>query len=206
MEQWVDDVMIDRRKLLIAVIGTLVVTAAVNADMIPVSKLDAGRWQAPRVCGRTDLQYTNLSSPSRCPSVADLGLWSVQLLPQANADVRQTSEIQHPQISTDGVGSYSLCLYALIGLGLCRSAPFVRRLSFGFVPEWFHDGGPFQIGHSFAVSPESLCPAPASCFIQPVCTVQPLISQYRLRTIVSCWRKSQFAPLVLASRGPPNMS
>ncbi len=198
--------MIDRRKLLTAVIAVLVATAAAHADMIPVSKLDAGRRQAPRACGRTDLAYTNLSSPSRCPSVADLGLWSVQLLPKANADFGQTSEIQHPQISTDGAGSYSLCLYALIGLGLCRSASYVKRLSFGFVPEWFHDGGPFQIGHSFAVSPESLCPAPACCFIQPVCTVQPLISRFRLRTIVSCWRKSQFTSAAVASRGPPQVA
>jgi hypothetical protein len=201
-EQWVDDPMTNWRKLLVAIIGALVVTTAVHADMMPMSKSDAECRQVPFVSGATDLHYANLSGRCNGLTVADAGLWSVQLLPQANADFGHTS-VQHPQISADGAGNLGLCLYALIGLGLCRSAPYVKRLSFGFVPEWFHDGGPFQIGHSFAVSPESLCPAPACCFIQPVCTEQPLISQYRLRTIVSLWRKSQFTPLVLASRAPP---
>jgi hypothetical protein len=193
----------DRRKFILGAIGALVFTVAVRADMIPVSNRDFGRRQATCASGRTDLAYANLSSQSHCPTVADPRLWSVQLLPKANASMGQASQIQQPQITTDGAGNLSLCLYALIGLGLCRSAPYVKKLSFGCVPEWFHDGGPFQIGHSFAVSPESLCPAPACCFIQPVCTEQPLISQYSLGTIVSLWRKSQFALSVLASRGPP---
>jgi len=198
--------MIDGRKLIIVVIGGLVVTAAAYADMVPVSRLDAGRRQLPRACGRTDLQYTNLSSPSNFSSVGHLDLWSVEFLPEANAVLSQTSEIQHPQILTNGQGSLNLCLSALISLGLCSSAHWVKRLSFGFIPEWYHDGGPFQIGHSFAVTPESLCPVPVCCFIQPVCTVEDSFPQYRLGTVTSLWRKSQFTPTILASRGPPKMS
>ncbi len=198
--------MINRRKLLITVGLVLLVTTGVYANMVPVSRLDAGRRQLPHVCGRTDLQYTNLSSPSNFPSVGHLDLWSVEFLPEANADVSQTSEIQHPQILTNGPGSLNLCLSALIGLGLCSSAHWVKRLSFGFVPEWYHNGGPFQIGHSYAVTPESLCPVPVCCFVQPVCTVEDSIPQYRLGTVVSLWRKSQFTPTVLVPRGPPNMS
>ncbi len=189
--------MIDGRKFITVVIGGLVVTAAAYADMTPVSLLNAGRRQSPLVCSRADLQYMNF------PSVADLDSWSVEFLPEANADVRQTSEIQHPLILTSGPDSFNLCLSALIGLGLCSSAHWVKRLSFGFIPEWYHNGGPFQIGHSYAVTPESLCPAPAFCFVQPVCTVEDSLPQYRLRTVVSLWRKSQFTPVVLASRGPP---
>ena len=198
--------MIDSRKLITVVIGGLVVTAAAYADMVPVSRLDAGRRQSPNVCGRTDLQYTNLFSPSNFSSVGHLDSWSVEFLPEANTDVSQTSEIQHPLSLTNGQGSLNLCLSALISLGLCSSAHWVKRLSFGFVPEWFHDGGPFQIGHSFAVTPESLCPVPVCCFIQPVCMVEDSLPQYRLRTVVSLWRKSQFTPNVLVPRGPPDMS
>ncbi len=198
--------MIDCRKLIAVVIGGLVVTAAAYAGMVPVSRLDAGRRQLPHVCGQTDLRYTNLSSPSNFPSVGHLDSWSVEFLPEASTDVSQTSEIQHPLSLTNGQGSLNLCLSALIGLGLCSSAHWVKRLSFGFVPEWYHDGGPFQIGHSFAVTPESLCPVPVCCFIQPVCTVEDSLPQYRLGTVVSLWRKSQFTPTVLAPRGPPNMS
>ncbi len=195
--------MINRRKLLITVGLGLLVTTGVYADMTPVSRLNAGRRQSPLVCSRTDIQYMNFSSPSNCPSIADLNLWSVEFLPKLNAEVRQTSVMQHPQSLTNGHSSFSLCLSALIGLGLCSSAHWVKRLSFSFVPEWYHDGGPFQIGHSYAVMPESLCHAPVYCFIQPVCTVEDSIPQYRLRTVVSLWRKSHFTPCVLASRGPP---
>ncbi|MBA7615625.1 hypothetical protein ES703_22909 [subsurface metagenome] len=201
--------MTDRRKLLIALIAVLVVTAAVRADMSPVSRLDAGRRQLPHISGRADvqyIQYTNLSSPSIFPSVADLDSWSVEFLPEANPDVGQTSDMQNPQILTDGTGSFNLCLSALIGLGLCSSTHWVKKLSFGFVPEWYHNGGPFQIGHSYAVTPESLCPVPACCFVQPACTVEDSLPQYRLGTVTSFWRESQFTPVVLAPRGPPNMS
>ena len=171
--------MIDGRSIITAIIWGWVVTVGVYADMTPVSRSDAKCVQSSHICGRTDLQYTNLSSPSNFSSVGHLDLWSVEFLPEANADVSQTSEIQHPLSLTNGQGSISLCLSALIGLGLCSSAHWVKRLSFGFVPEWYHNGGPFQIGHSYAVTPESFCPAPAFCFIQPVCTVEDFFPRAR---------------------------
>ena len=195
--------MIDGRRIITAIIGVIVATVSVYADMTPVSQSDAKCVQSSNACSLAELQYTNLSRPSNFPSVASLDFWSVEFLPEANADVSQTSEIQHPQILTNGQSSFNLCLSALIGLGLCSSAHWVKRLSFGFIPEWYHNGGPFQIGHSYAVTPESLCPVPLCCFVQPVCTVEDSLPQYRLRTIVSLWRKSQFTPVVLASRGPP---
>ncbi len=195
--------MINRRKLLITVGLGLLVTTGVYADMTPVSQSDAKRVQLSNACRLAELQYTNLSSPYNPPSVTELDLWSVKFFTEAKADVSQTSEIQHLQILTNGQGSFNLCLSALIGLGLCSSAHWVKRLSFGFVPEWYHNGGPFQIGHSFAVTPESLCPVPAFCFIQPVCTVEDSLPQYRLGTVTSLWRKSQFTPVVIGPRGPP---
>ncbi len=198
--------MINRRKLLITVGFGLLVTTGVYADMTPVSQSDAKRVQSSNAFRLAELQYTNLSRPYNPPNVTELDLWSVEFLPEAKADVSQTAEIQHLQSLTNGPGSFNLCLSALLGLGLCSSAHWVKKLSFGFVPEWYHNGGPFQIGHSYAVTPESLCPVPACCFIQPVFTVEDSLPQYRLGTVTSLWRKSQFTPCVLASRGPPNMS
>ena len=198
--------MIDWRRLLTAIIGVLLVTAGVRADMAPISQRDAGRVQLLCACRLTELRYTNLSSPYNRPSVAELDLWPVEFFPDAKVDVSQTSDIQHPITLTNGSGSLNLCLSALIGLGLCSSAHWVKRLSFGFVPEWYHNGGPFQIGHSYAVTPESLYPVPVCCFVQPVRMVERLIPQYRLGTVVSLWWKSQFTSSVIAARGPPNMS
>ncbi|HCO95773.1 MAG TPA: hypothetical protein DIU00_17810 [Phycisphaerales bacterium] len=199
--------MSDREMLIISVVGALIVTASVHADMMPVSAPDIGREQSPYVlCGQTDLRYSDFSSPFNYPSIADLDLWPVELLPEPTADTGQTSDLQNMRSFTDGPGSFALCLYALIGLGLCRSAPWIKKISFEFIPEWYHDGGPFQIGHSLAVTPETLYPTTACCFVQPTRLVESLIPQHSQRTIISLWRKSQFTPDVIASRGPPDMS
>jgi len=194
--------MINGKSISAVVIGGWVITTAVFADMAPVSHSGAGEGQRQHITYAVSPVLSS-SKSFNCSAVSDIGLWPVQLLPESNADVGQTSEIQHPIDLTNGPGSLSLCLSALMGLGLCGSVHWAKRLSFGFVPEWYHNGGPFQIGHSFAVSPESLCPAPAYCFIQPVCMVEELIPQYLQRVVMSLWRKSQFTPDVIASRGPP---
>jgi hypothetical protein len=192
--------MIDGRRIAAGIIAGFLISAAAYADMVPVSAPDAGPRQSSYVCGRTDLQYTNF------PNITDLDLWSVAFLPRPNADVRQTSPIQYPPSLTDGASSFSLCLYALMGLGLVRSAPWGKRLSFGFLPEWYHAGGPFQIGHSHAVTVNNLSITPVHCFGQPVFVVEGPIPEYRLGTVVSLWRKSQFTSTVLAPRGPPVLS
>jgi len=186
-----------REMLIISVVGALIVTASVHADMMPMSAPDIGCGKSPYVLyGQTDLRYSDFSKPFNYPSVADLDLWPVGLLPGPTADTGQTSELQNLRRFTDGPGSFALCLYALIGVGLCHAAPWVKKLSFEFIPEWYHDGGRFQIGHSHAVTPETLYPMPA-------CMVESHIPKYSQRTIVSLWRKSQFTPDVIASRGPP---
>ena len=198
--------MFDGRRVISAVICGLIVTVSAHAEMMSVYKPDTGRVQPRSVYNRLDNHNQNSSGYNNFTYSADPDSWSVEFLPQANTDVEQAPELQQPQILTDGTNSFNLCLSALIGLGLCSSVNFVKRFSFNFVPEWYHDGGPFQIGHSLAVTPETLYPAPACCFVQPASTAESHIPQYRLRTIMSLWRMSQFTPDVIASRGPPGMS
>ena len=195
--------MFDGRKLLIAVIGGLLITAAVEADMVPVFHLDAGCRHEVSTCSQPKTPCTNPACPCDLPDFADIDMLGVRFLPQSGPDLTQTSQTKHALDLTNEPGSCSLCLYALIGLGLCNSVHWVKKVSLGFIPEWYHDGGPFQIGHSYAVTPESLYPAPAYCFIQPVWAAEDSLPQYHLGTIVSSWRKSQFTPDVIASRGPP---
>lgn len=194
------------RRVISAVICGLIVTVSAHAEMMSVYKPDTERVQPHSVYNRFDNHNQNSSGYNNFTYFTNPGSWSVEFLPRTNIDGRQTSEMQQPQILTDGTNSFNLCLSALIGLGLCSSVNFVKRFSFNFIPEWYHNGGPFQIGHSHAVTPETLYPAPACCFIQPACAVESHIPQYRLRTILSLWRKSQFTPDVIASRGPPDMS
>ena len=196
--------MIDGRRIILAVICGLIVTSVVHADMVSVAQQNAERKQSLSIQHSDQIQISDLSSSFLFSHVADLDSWPAGLLSQTNTNVEQSSDIQQLQSFTNGPGSLNLCLSALIGLGLCSSAHFVKKLSFSFVPEWYHNGGPFQIGHSYAISPESLCPISVSCFIQPTCTMaEDSFTLYRLGTIVSLWRKSQFTPDVIASRGPP---
>jgi hypothetical protein len=90
-----------------------------------------------------------------------------------------------------------------MGFGLCRSAPSVRKLHLGWGPQWYHDGGPFQIGHTYAISPDCLCHALACCFVQPQGMVDPHIPCYHCLAVIARWRGFQFTPAVLAPRAPP---
>jgi hypothetical protein len=182
----------------------LVSTVSVYADMMPVPAANLDRSKpAYTPCDQTNLQYTGLPGLFNYPGISDQDLWHAGLLPGQTADTRQIPELQNIRSLTEGPGSFALCLYALIGLGLCQAAPWVKKLSFGFIPEWYHNGGPFQIGHSHAVTPETLYPMPACCFVQPIHMVESHIPKYNPGTIMSLWRKSQFTLDVIASRGPP---
>ncbi len=196
--------MIHADKIILAVFLALAMTVGVYADMTPTPSLDGDRPPAAQQSDRTACPSPNSHDLLIDPVLADLHRPSGTFPPTTSADVHLTGETQRPvQILTSDQGSLDLCLYALMGLGFCKSAPWVRKLSFGHVPEWYHDGGPYQIGHSFAVSPESLCPVPVHCFVQPDHRAEEFITRRRLRAIVSSWRTSQFTPCTLASRGPP---
>ena len=191
------------RRCFLIFFGVLVFSAAVHADMMPVSQEGAVCRQSPGSCAHANLQPNDFPCLCIFTGIDDLDLWSIEFSPE---DDTQTSDLQQLHSLTDGHNSLEFCLSALISLGLCCSVHRVRRLSFGFVPGWYHEGGPFQIGHSFAVTPETLYPTPACCFIQTFCTADSHLPPYCLKTVISLWRKSQFTPAVIASRGPPAMS
>ena len=195
------------KRTILVLCVVLVSTVSVYADMMPVPAANLERSKPAYVpCDQTNLQYTVLPGLFNCPGISNQDLWHAGFLPEQTADTGQIPELQNIRSLTEGPGSFALCIYALIGLGLCQAAPWVKKLSLDFIPEWYHNGGPFQIGHSHAVTPETLYPMPACCFVQPICTVESHIPQNSQRTIMSLWRKSQFTLDVIASRGPPDMS
>jgi len=106
------------------------------------------------------------------------------------------------RVLTDGESSLSLCLYGFIGLGALRWAHWMKRSSLAWVPDWYHSGGPFQIGHSHAAGPD-LRFTPVPCFVQPQCEAQDDPLRYDRGTLTPFLRESQFATTLLASRGPP---
>mgnify|MGYP001058188030 CR=1 FL=1 len=194
------------RRYILTFIGVLVFSAAARADMMPVSQEGAVCRQSPGSCDRADLQSENLPVTPDFAGLTDLDLWSVELLPEVHSQAGQNPDLQHIQTLTDGTNSLKYCLSALISLGLCCCGKWVKRLSLGFIPEWYHEGGPFQVGHSHALMPGTLCPAQVCCFVQSFGAEDNNLPRYFYKTVVSHWRKSQFTPNVIASRGPPELS
>jgi hypothetical protein len=186
--------MVEVKRTILAVAAVLVVAAAVRADVTPASadaahSLDQAGCREVLlfgVCDRADLMGDAASPAAHVPS-------------------EETASAEEAIALKDGRSSLDFCLYALIGLGMCRSGHWVRRCSFGFIPEWYHSGAPQQIGHSHAVGPDAFCHA-AACFVQPDAVPDRLMPLYRAGTIPILVRTSQCISDVLASRAPPSLS
>ncbi len=180
--------------VLIAVV--LIAAATGHAEMTPISSRDAGPVVSLPLCDQADARAVNVVNSS--------GVLPGSLPVASDTTAGGTDPTQAVQIATDGQSSLHLCLYALLSMGLCKSLPIVKKISLGIVPQWYHEGGPLQIGHSHAISPDCLDSAPVCCFIQPDVAVNNPMHQYRQGSVVSLWRTSQYTPAVLASRAPPS--
>ncbi|HSV98819.1 MAG TPA: hypothetical protein VLI39_01500 [Sedimentisphaerales bacterium] len=191
--------MIRRRGIWVVVLA-IAVAATARADMIPAF----GTVVPASVPASEPLER---QSPSVVPEDALFPLGALDPLAGGLPRVvlAGSSEPSPPQpviILSDEQDSLSLCLYALFSLGLCKSAPWVKRLSFGIIPSWYHDGGPWQIGHSFAVAPDCLSYAEV-CVVQPQGAPERLTPDYNRGIVSPLLRNSQFTLAVLAARGPP---
>lgn len=199
---WSDGFVSKRRTILVVILGVQAFGAIVRADMMPVSPSGAGYGgplQSPAaVATPGESVFVSLDGGN----IPDFPSLPIPSLPAANDGVEQTCATEAAPILTDGQDSFGLCLYALLGLGLCRSLPLVKKVSFGYIPQWYHDGGPAQVGHSFAISPDCLWSDPV-CFVQPDCPAENPIPRYHFPTAVSRRRSSQFTPALRASRAPP---
>jgi hypothetical protein len=194
--------MVERRRISIAVVGVLVLGATIRADMMPVSRPESGYRQSLSLCDHAARPRTDLSSRIDCPVVADLYSLLAGSIPASCNEEGQACEVKPVPVVADAQESFTLGLCTLMGLGLYRSAPWVKRLSIGCLRDWYHEGGPHQIGHSYAVGPD-VRPAPVVCFIQPERPAADSPAKYCLGTVVSLWRNLQFASSLFASRGPP---
>ncbi len=155
---------IERGEIRFAVIGVLAFGVRLHAGMMPLSGPEYGYRQPPSVCGPATPQCRDFSYPCGCASGVDLDSLPACLACGSGDDEGQAGEIKGVQILTEERGSLSLCLYALFSVGLYRSAPLVRKLSFGGLLHHQYIDGPGQIGHSFAITPEDLRSTPVYCF------------------------------------------
>jgi hypothetical protein len=210
-------VIVSWTRLFAAVVGVSVVCVGARADMMPVSAVNADFRQeayaasvvdrqptySAGLAGVVDRQPTYSAGLFDYATITDLRIEPTKLSPEAGEELDKLFLTQNVQILTERQDSLHLCLSAFAALALCGSRPCLKKLSVGFIPEWYHNGGPFLIGRGLAVSPDCVCPVPVYCFVQPTYPTEDRIPQYRSGTIVSLWRRSQFTPDVLAARGPP---
>lgn len=192
-----------RRRIIWGVALAMAVVVTARADMIPV-------FGPAETVSLPASEPSEQESSSVAPedSVFPLGA----LDPLAGGLPRgvlvqgpQPSPPQPVIILSDEQDSLTLCLYALFSLGLCKSAPWVKRLSFGVIPSWYHEGGPYQIGHSLAISPDCLCSSHICCFyvrLENADANHPM-RVYSRQLAVSVRGKSQFDPTASSCRGPP---
>ncbi len=110
------------------------------------------------------------------------------------------------QILSDRQGSLALCLYGLLGFGAFRSLSCMKKLSFDFVPHWYHSGAPAQIGHSYVIAPDCLCSTQVCCFVQPQGGADDLPLADDGGTLLPLLRESLFTPAVLGPRPPPPLT
>lgn len=195
--------MTEWRKIILAVLTALALAGAVRADMVSPSAEPSVRADSSQTCPPADPAPAAMPIAGDLSGLMNLGFGTVKFLPQGPSDAAQTAEIPPARILSDRQNSVHLCLYALLSLGLCKSVPWVRKVSFGVIPQWYHDGGPFQIGHSHAIAPDCLGSVPVVCFVQPDRRAANLVTQNRPGIVVSLWRESQFASAAFALRGPP---
>jgi len=194
--------MVVGRKIAAVLVGALAISATVHADMMSASELGADACQSASIL--SDLHQPTRAGLFGSPYLARTNSLYIEFLPDVGADGLQSGEVLRPQNFRNSPSSLNLCLCALLGAGLFKSTHRLKRLSFGIIPDWYHDSGPYQIGHSRVISPDCLSSVPVFCFVQPDNNgIDDSPSPYCLGTVASRWRISQFTPAVDAPRGPP---
>ena len=193
------------RKVILLLVMVFGAAGKVRADMVQAFGVEDQSAIRPLVSDCAAQQAYLASDMFSSYAAGDMGSACVGLLAPAPVNAADFAGSQPARVLSDRQDSLGLCLYALLGLGLCKSAPWVKRLSLGVIPGWYHDGGPFQIGHSLAISPDCLSTAAVYPFVQSDSSTLDLVRQCRrVVVVVSVRWRSQFSTSVLASRGPPH--
>lgn len=197
---WLVDKMIRGRRFFIFLISIAVYTASASAGIIAQPQ-DTELLSCSQASSSQNSSYSIHDDLFK----AEFNLCYDKSLPDVPADLESGKDVPECQPLTDGTNSLSLCLSVLIGCGFFGSIKYIRTLNFGFIPDWYHDGGPNQIGHSLAINPDCICNITDDCFIQPLFIEDNslLPKTYCIKQILSLWRDSQFTPDSIAYRGPP---
>ena len=115
-------------------------------------------------------------------------------LPTPSAEAESSLSVRE---LPEAPNSAALFLCALGSLGAWHLTRSARKLHFGSIPEWYHTGGPVQIGHAV---PVDLSQWGFSCHDRPDHDPQPCADVFPTRAPTY---SSQVPLIPAAPRGPP---
>ena len=98
----------------------------------------------------------------------------------------------------DAPSGLALGLSALASLGVYRAGRSLRKLHFAALPEWYHTGGPVQVGHATPFDPWSAA-LPLNAFAR-LAPLRPALKRCRDTGWVCA---AQCIPRAATPRGPP---
>lgn len=195
------------RRIILIIAAAFSMAVGANADLMPLPQAEKAVWRGSSLVfaevGRREASPFGSSEPVMADTILH---WPAgYCFGQAASPVPDPTDSPDAVVLQDGHGSFDLCLYALVGLGLFRSGHWVRGSSLGLTPDWYRGVSPWQIGCSGAAG-RDLWRAQTVCFVQPDAAIPCPMPNSDREMIPLLVRASQFVPTVLASRGPPSLS
>jgi len=167
--------------------GLLVVLAAVSAAHAGLAPVTHGSVPQPAIA-QTPLPAAPVSE-----------LLPVPLIPQDTATAVLAEEEARPLPPAPSSGL--LFVSALAPFGAWRLVRSIRSVRLGHIPDWYHDGGPIQIGHATALEPDFS--GMAGCWAATPPEPQETPARH-LRRHLPPWRfTSQTVLVASAPRAPP---
>ena len=176
------------------ILWALACAAVVQADLTPLppdARTDAVLG-ATRAMAPADLFAPN--RPGYLPGGVDSDAGAAIRFSPAEAGDRDVIQPLPP-----GPGSAALALFAFGGFGFWHLGRSARKLNLGALPEWYHNGGPQQIGHAVPFDFD-FGALPLCCFEQPL-GERPFF--YHVRRDQAPRRDRQRHLFTTAPRAPP---
>lgn len=198
-------------RIILVATGLLMPAGVAHADMMPLDALHGTVvWACSDSIEEVEepaeaTERTNLASLSSSPSLFDWNLRGV-LWPAVRIDVSEPVQSQPVLVLAEKEGSFTLCLYAMMSLGLIDSIPWTRKWVARALPRWYWNGCPGVYRLCLAISVMLRHPEPTAHWDPPPEQPQDAQTCRQPETTVPLWRKSQFTLPVLAARGPPACS
>jgi hypothetical protein len=192
-------------RIILVVAGLLMPAGIAYADMMPLDTLTSGIvWACSDSIEEVEEPAAPASLSSFSPSMFDWDLHGV-FRPAIRIDVSEPPESLPVIILREKEGSFTLCLYAMMSLGLIDSVPWTRKWMFRAMPRWYRNGCPGVYRPCLAISVMMRHPEPTAHWDRPPDPPQDQPTQDRYETTLPLWRPSQCTPAVVAPRGPPDL-